>query len=336
MIMLLAVCLIGLTLPTMGAAQQGKAIELTYGTPYGIEHPFSIVDKKWIEKIEKETNGRVKIKPYWGGAVLGGQDAVQELQQGAVDIGFVNPSTSKSGFQIFKASMLFFYGVDNLDTGAKIWKEMLAKFPEIEREYKDLKVLCWGGSLNQLVMRKPVRKIEDLRGMRIKTVGDVSTALAQLGVEGVSMSNSEVYVGLQKGILDGNIAPVETLESLKFADVAKYVVMINFYRTHAGMRMMNLKKWNSLPPDIKKVFENNIDFYGRETEAEFNRTCDHAMEVGKKLGIEFIPMPKSEMVKFYAPIKAMAEKQAKDLDNMGLPGTKILAEAQRLVQQYSK
>jgi TRAP-type C4-dicarboxylate transport system substrate-binding protein len=102
------------------------------------------------------------------------------------------------------------------------------------------------------------------------------------------------------------------------------------------MRMMNLEKWNSLPPDIKKVFENNIDWYGQETEDEFNRTCDHAMSVGKTLGVEFIPISKQEMTKFYAPIKAMALREAQGLDTKGLPGTKILNEAQRLIQLYSK
>jgi TRAP-type C4-dicarboxylate transport system substrate-binding protein len=334
-VLLIAVCFIALALPGITTAQQGKVIELTYGTPYGVDHTYSIIDKRWMAKVEKETNDRVKFKPYWGGAVIGGRDAAEELTQGAIDIAFLNPTTSKSGFQITKASYLFFYGA-NLEIGGKVFKEMLTKFPEIEKEYKGMKVLCWGGSMNQLITRKPIRKIDDLRGTRIKVVGDVSNALKELGVEAMSLSNSEVYVALQKGILDGLITPVETLESLKFAEVAKYVTMINFYRTHSGMRMMNLDKFNSLPPDIKKVFENNIEYYGQETEAEVGRTNQHAMDAGKKLGVEFIPISKEEMTKFYAPIKTMAQKEAQDLDAKGLPGTKILNEAQRLIQLYSK
>lgn len=106
-VLLIAVCLIALALPGITQAQQGKVIELTYGTPYGIDHPFSVTDKKWMDKIEKETNGRVKFKAYWGGAVLGGANAVEELGQGAVDVGFINPTTSKSGLQICKTAYLF-------------------------------------------------------------------------------------------------------------------------------------------------------------------------------------------------------------------------------------
>ena len=334
-VLLIAICFIALALPGITTAQQGKVIELSYGTPYGPDHTFSVVDKRWMAKIEKETNGRVKFKPYWGGAIIGGRDAVEELTQGTVDMAFINPTTSKSGFQITKASYLFFYGAD-LKIGEKVFKEILTKFPDIEKEYKGMKVLCWGGSMNQLITKKPVRKVDDLKGMRIKVVGDMSNALKQLGVEAMSIDNSEVYVSLQKGILDGLITPVETLETLKFAEVAKYVTMINFYRTHSGMRMMNLDKWNSLPPDIRKIFENNIEWYGQESEAEVARTNQHAMDAGKKLGVEFIPFSKEEIDKLYAPIKPMALKEAQGLDAKGMPGTKILNEAQRLIQLYSK
>lgn len=333
--LIVAACFAALLLPGVATAQQGKVIESSYGTPVGMDNPFSVADVKWIARIEKETNGRVKIKPYWGGSIIGGKDAMEELRQDAVDIAFVNPSTSRSGYAILKASYLFFYGADQ-KVGGKVFKELLKEFPEIEKEYVGLKVLAWGGSTHQLVSRKPVRKIDDLKGMRLKVVGDISASLKDLGVEGMSISAADVYVGLQKGILDGVLTPVEALESLKFAEVAKYVTLINFYRSHSGTRMMNLGKWNSLPPDIQKVFENNIEWYGQETDAEFDRRNQHAIESGKKLGVEFIPISKEEMAKFYVPMKKYALIEAQGLDAKGLPGTKILNEAQRLIKLYSK
>jgi TRAP-type C4-dicarboxylate transport system substrate-binding protein len=335
-ILLVAACFIVVGLPGITMAQQNKVIEITYGTPFGVDHPFSVTDRKWMAKVERETNGQVKFKPYWGGAVIGGRDAVEELTQGVVDMAFVNPTTSKSGFPITKASFNFFYDVNNVDLGAKVFKELLTKFPDIEKDYKGMKVLCWGGFMNQLITRKPVRKIADLRGMRLIAYGDVAIALKELGVEAMSIPGAEGYVDLQKGIIDGTIIPVEALESMKFAEVAKYVTMINFYHARTGSRMMNLNKFNSLPPDIRKVIDNNIEYYSREMEVEFDEHNQHAMDAGKKLGIEFIPLSQEELAKFYAPIKAIALKEAQELDAKGLPGTKILNEAQRLTQLYNK
>jgi len=151
-----------------------------------------------------------------------------------------------------------------------------------------------------------------------------------------SLSASEVYVALQKGIMDGAILPYFALDALKLSEVAKYVTIINFYHTHSGMRAMNLDKWNSLPPDIKKVFENNIEYYGQVNTAEYDRFNQLAIDNGKKVGIEFIPISKEEMAKFYAPMKTAAQKAAQDLDAKGLAGTKILNETRRLIQLYSK
>ncbi|HVN97105.1 MAG TPA: TRAP transporter substrate-binding protein DctP [Syntrophorhabdaceae bacterium] len=335
-ISLVAACLIMAGVAGAAMAQPKNVIEITYGTPFGVDHPFSVTDRKLMAKVEKETNGQVKFKPYWGGAVIGGRDAVEELTQGAVDMAFVNPTTSKSGFPITKASFNFFYGVNNVDVGARVFRELLTKFPDIENDYKGMKVLCWGGFMNQLITRKPVRKIADLKGMRLIAYGDVAIALKELGVEGMSIPGAEAYVDLQKGIIDGTIIPVEALESMKFAEVAKYVSVINFYHARTGSRMMNLNKFNSLPSDVKKVIESNIEYYSREMEVEFEEHNQHAMDAGKKLGVEFIPLSQEEMTKFYAPIKTIAVKEAQELDAKGLPGTKILNEAQRLIQLYSK
>src|SRR5512135_3009548 len=127
-------------MPGFVSAQQ-KVIELTYGSTYGADHTFSIADKAWMAKIEKETNGRVKFKPYWSGTLFAGKGGgMDEVEAHVVDIGMIMPSYSRSGYDICKAMYLFTMGA-NQQTGRRIFHELRAKFPEIDREYKDLKVL---------------------------------------------------------------------------------------------------------------------------------------------------------------------------------------------------
>ena len=203
-------------------AQQAKVIELTYGSPYGADESVSKADQKWMAKIEKDTNGRVKIKPYFGGQIIGGANAVDEVAQGAADIGLINPLNSKTGFTICKASALFFAGA-TVESGARAFKELRTKFPEIDKEYTDagIKPLQWISTTSELVARKPVRKLADMKGSRIKVLGDWSKVIKELGAEGLNSPASELYVSMQKGILDGATVPVELLEAMKLADVAK-------------------------------------------------------------------------------------------------------------------
>jgi TRAP-type C4-dicarboxylate transport system substrate-binding protein len=323
-------------LPCFVSAQD-KVIELKYGTTYGADHPFSMVDKKYIEKIEKDTKGRVKIKPYWGGTLFAGQGGgFDELTKGVVDIGMIQPSYSKSGFTLLKGMYLFTFGA-NQETGRRILKDLRAKFPEIDKEYEGVKVLAYTSGVDyDLITRKPVRKMEDLKGMRLKVTADFAPVFTAFGAEGVNSPMPEAYQMVQKGIMDGLMGSLEGLKSFRLAEVAKYYTYIGLYRTHNGSRAMDIEVWNKLPADIKKVFEDNIEWWGLENDKYFEGAHQAGLEFGKQQKVEFITLSKDELAKFYGPLKTMAEKEAKMIDGKGLPGTKVYQEAQALVKKYAK
>ena len=61
-----ALIVLGLTFGFGGkAAEAADPIELSYGGLWPPTHPMSVAAKLWMEKIERETQGRVKIKPFW-------------------------------------------------------------------------------------------------------------------------------------------------------------------------------------------------------------------------------------------------------------------------------
>ena len=333
---LMAVLVSVLVVPGRTMAQ-GKVFELTYGSPYGPDHTFSRTDKKWMAKIEKETNGQVKFKPFWGGAIIGPTaDAIDEVIKGVADVGFISPGQSRTGYDIAKASFLFFSGAP-LDEGYRIFMEILKKYPVIEQEYKNLKVMGWSSGLEyNLLTRKPVRKLSDMRGMRLKTLGEIVTVLRDLGVEGMASPMSEVYVSMQKGILDGGFVTYSTLKTLRFAEVAKYMTQLHLYRPHTGSRVMGLTAWNKLPPDIQKVIQNNVGWFSVEADKDVDQDEQEGVEFGKKSGVEFIDLPKEDLTKFYGFVQEEAVKVAKSIDGKGLPGTAILNDAQRLIKAANK
>jgi len=315
---------------------QEKPLELTYGSMYSPDHPFSQVDKRMFAKIEKETGGKVKIKPYWAGTLISSREGVEEVAKGVVNMGTVLPSYTRAGYHIHKASYYFFYGA-NQDIGRKVFFEVLKKVPEIEKEYQGLKVLSWASGVDyQLLLRKPIKKIEDVKGMRIKVTSELAHVFKTLGAEGVVVPMTETYEQMQKGILDGALISYEGLKTFKFAEVGKYVVVLDFYRTHGGNRAMNIDTWNRLPEDVKRVFESSIPVWGLETDKAFERAHKEGIEFAKQQGVQFIQLSKEDLDKFYAPLREIARKKAEELDKMGLPGSKILNEAQRLIKQYAK
>jgi TRAP-type C4-dicarboxylate transport system substrate-binding protein len=267
---------------------------------------------------------------------MGGKESVSEVSKGVVDIGFILPGSERTGFDIAQGAGLFVYGADQ-KVGRRVYLELLKKFPEMAAEYKAVKILAWSGGANyQIISRKPINKIENLKGLRIRATGDMLTIMKNFGAEGLSPATSEVYVSLQKGILDGGLLPLESLKTRRFAEVAKYCSLLNFYKIHTGSRAMNLSTWNKLPDDIKKVFENNIEFWGVETDKMFAKLDKEAMDYAKNNGVKFITLSKEDMAKFNNAVKALAQQEEKKLDAKGLPGSKIHQEAQLLIEKYSK
>ena len=319
-------------------AAQEKPIELTYATHYAPIHPYSIADQHWIAKIEKETNGRVKIKPYWAGTLISGRESTRELSKGVADIAFITPIYEKSGVDITKA-ILDFFRESRPEVNFKIFWELYNQFPELRKEYESVKIIAInaGSPMRLMTVKKPVKTIADLKGMRIRATGDViGRTLKELGTEPVVMPVTEMYESLQKGIIQGVIFAPGDYKSLKLSEIVKYETE-NFLQDRGAYasRAMNLNSWKKLPPDVQKVFEANKDWWSVETLNEAYKPDDEGKAMAIKAGVQFVQMDQAGIQKYDATFDAEALKEAKVLDGKGLPGTKLFNEARRLVKQYN-
>jgi TRAP-type transport system periplasmic protein len=333
-VVLAAVLFVAFAMPAGVMAQQA-VIELTFGSPYNVDHPFSKTDQKWFAKIEKETNGRVKIKPFWGGAIIGGGGgAIDEIAKGVADCGHISPGQAKTGFDIAKASFVFFTGA-TVKNGRKIFIETMKKFPEIDNEYlsKGLMPLAYSsGTDYHLLSKKPVRRLSDFKGLRVKTLGEIVDVLKEVGMEGMASPMAETYMNIQKGVLDAAFTTTDTLRTFRFVEVAKFMTMMDLYRPHMANRVFNLNKFKSLPPDIQKIIANSVEWYGNEADNDVIKSDIEGKEFGAKNGVEYINLPKEDMDKFYSLVAKDAVKEAQKLDGKGIPATKIYTEIQNLIK----
>ncbi|MFC1533435.1 TRAP transporter substrate-binding protein DctP [Thermodesulfobacteriota bacterium] len=316
------------------AVSAGKVITLTLGQIYGSTHAFCQADKTWMAKIEKETNGRVKIKPYWGGTLLSRREHTKELINGVADLAYLGPRT---GFPLMLGSLGFPYGLGDQEKAKLVYAELRKRFPDMEKEFSKLKIMARSvGSNYQLITTKPVRKASDLKGMMIKATGAYTRFIKALGGEGVNVSMGDTYVALQKGTIDGCLAPYEVYKGFKFHEVAKYCTVVNLVSAVRATRGMNLNTWKKLPKDIQGIFENSIEFWSNE-DNKWRMDSDIAgLEIGKKGGVELITLPPEELAKFYKAAEETFLVEATRLDEKGLPGTKLFREVRRLVEKYNK
>ncbi len=92
------------------AASPTQPLQLTYATMWPSNHPYSVGDQRWIEWIEKETKGAVKIKPYWAGTLVSAKESMTEATSGVADIVCISPIYEKAGVDLTRAQTGFYQG----------------------------------------------------------------------------------------------------------------------------------------------------------------------------------------------------------------------------------
>ena len=335
-----ALIVLGLTFGFGGkAAEAADPIELSYGGLWPPTHPMSVAAKLWMEKIERETQGRVKIKSFWAGALYKPRQSALELAKGVADIGDFSGAYAPKGFDFEKSMRMVFYGVNDKKLARKVYQEVDAKFPQLKQEFTGagIKVMAYASipPYQLLLAKEPIRKAGDFKGMTIKASGDLAKVASALGGEGIVMPMSESYTALQKTTIDGVFAPFETLKSFRFAEVVKYALELNIASAPAGHWGFCLTSWNKLPKDIQKVFEDNVEWLGLKVEELVFANEDTGINLAKENKVEFIKLPPAELDKVYAVVDSTIVKQMQKLDAKGLPGTEVYKEMRRLIKAHS-
>ena len=218
----------------------------------------------WLDKVEDATGGKVKIERYYGQTLSKGKDIWNATKMGITDIGWCFhgywPGMTPLSDVISLPAMPF----ESAEEGsAMLWK-LYEKFPEIQKEYKDVKVLLFYTSepYSLITVDKPVKTLEDIKGMKIRMSGGPPTEMMQ-AIGGIPMliPMPDNYISLQKGVIDGMGAPWEAINVWRFYEVVNYYTQVPFPAVYFSISM-NKRKWDSLSADIKDAITKVSGEYG--------------------------------------------------------------------------
>jgi TRAP-type transport system periplasmic protein len=315
-----------------------KTFKMRMGTSFISGTALEVLNQKWIDKIQSETHNRVQITLYSANTLIDMMSSWDEMQAGVAEIANVLAGVGASPFTITDSSGLFYYGA-NLDTARQVWNQIWKDFPEISAEYSGAKRLAAFGQGDFYVItgKKPVRTLADFQGLQLSPTPALSELMSRLGATGTMLPMSEVYSGLDKGIIDGLFSPAEGLKSMNYAEVTRYSTNLHIVPPpSSGFYAMNLNTWNSLPPDIQKVFEDSIPWWESELDVIIKEQEQEAIKFAKAHGQEFIELSAEDQNKIFSILDEINIKKAAGLDAKGLPGTKIFQETRRLINEYNK
>ena len=308
-----------------GNNARGETIELKLSHFMPTKHvQHSKVMEPWAKKIGELTDGRVKVTIFPGGALGKPPQQYDNAVKGITDIAFGLQSYTSGRFPLTSALRLPFM-VKSGEQGAKALWRTYEKY--LRNEYKDVKVL-WlfmHGPGQIYTTKKQVKTIDDLKGMKIRSPGPImSKVVKQAGAVPVHMPITQVYTALERKTVDGVAAPWEIMRPFRFYEQCKYATVADIY-SMTFFVVMNKKKYESLPPDIRKIIDDNS---GLQMAITAGRAYDQADTPGKKLfeekGGTIYQLPEAEKEKWMKSSMIIKTNWLKDMEAKGLPGKAVL------------
>jgi TRAP-type transport system periplasmic protein len=319
LVLFVSMCVIAL--PGYSTAQ--KVISLNYSNFFPAPHKHSILAEQWCKEVEKRTNGKVKIAYFSGGTLTPAAQTYDNVVKGIADIGFSCFAYTRGKFPLTEAIDLPL-GYKNGMGATKLINAYYAKFKP--KELDDVKVLylhAHGPGL--LHTKKPVNKLEDVKGMKIRATGLASKIVIALGGAPVGTTQPETYDALRTGVADGAMSPMEALQGFKWGEVIKYTTLDYAAGYSTGMFIvMNKAKWNSLPPDVQKVFSDVSTEWIEKTGALWDQIEQEGKDYTLKRGNKIIPLSMEENARWAAKVKPLVDDYVKTTKAKGLPGDEAI------------
>ncbi len=308
-----------LLLVTAACSRQGGTVELTYSIFFPATHGHTLLATEWAKEIEKRTNGAVKINMYPGATLTPADQCYDGVVKGISDIGMSVLSYTKGRFPLTEVIDL----PQGYKSGSQVTQLCNAYYEKFKpKELDDVQIMYLHGHGPGIVhTKKPVTKMEDLKGMKIRCSGTSAKVASALGATPVAMAQTETYDALEKGVVDGLLSPMEALKGWKFVEVTKCTTEnLGSSYSLCFFVAMNKKKWNALPKDVQETIQKVNQEWIPKTGATWNNMDKEAMELAVSKGNQIIKLSPEEEARWAKAVAPVLEEYVKTTKAKGLPG----------------
>jgi TRAP-type C4-dicarboxylate transport system substrate-binding protein len=256
-----------------------------------------------------------------------------EIRHGVVDIGLITPIYARGGAHLIHVQAAWYAGLTTFPQQVALYRCLQDADPQFGRELAGMEVLAvQGGNLPGIVTRThAVRSLDDLRGLRLRAPAELLEVLRQFGADPVDMPMGDVYSALAKGVLDGVVAPADTLRSLHFAEVAHYFNTLRVPRGAYAARAIGQRRWNSLSDAERAIREEGVAVWEKELDHQLRQAEIAGETAGREGGMEFIAPSAADSEHFLAVYNEVAEHNARRASRFEIDGMRGFRYARSVV-----
>ena len=324
-----------------GIAQQAVTLKFhTFMSP--TSNVWLTMHKPWMDKVEKESGGRIKFEAY-PAMQLGGTPVqlYDQAKDGVVDVVWTLPGNTAGRFPRVEAFELPFMMNNAEATSKAYWEYVQTMAPD---EFKDTQVIALHVHGPGVIHTtdKPVRSVADMKGVKIRAPSrQITKLLASLGATPVGMPLPGIPDALSKGTIQGAVIPWEVVPSVKVNELTKYHAEFDpaggAIYTLTFVMAMNKAKYESLAPDLKKIIDNNS---GMATSAWLGKVQQGNDAMGRKSasdrGNTIYTLSPVEAQDFRRKSRSIEVEWVEDMNKKGFDGKKLLDTARALIEKHGK
>jgi len=299
-----------------------EPIKLKAANYLPVTHKMSLLTGWFCDELKRRTNGQVEITYYPGGTLLSPVKMYDGVVTGIADMGVSHIQYTRGRFPMMEVFDLPL-GFPSGWVATQVSSDFFNKYKP--REWNDVHVLYvnTSGPLILQTIGKPVKTLEDLKGLKIRATGRMTDVVKALGAVPIPLEMPDVYDSLRRAVIDGIMVDLSTLKYWKFAEVVKYVT--STWRLGTGITfyfVINNNKWNALTPDLQKIFTEVASEAREKQGALWNEMDIEGTDVFKTQGGQILPLSDAEVAKWTKAVepvigdykKSMVAKGQKEVD----------------------
>lgn len=241
---------------------------LRFNHVLGPAEPYHQGFLNWAKRVDERTKGALKIEVFHSAQLGVEEDIIEQIRQGAN----IGQNTDSARLGNYVPGIAVMNGPYFAETLEDVWK--LVDSPTVKGWQDELatqhglKIVCfdWVQGPRHFFTNTPIRKPEDLSGLRIRTPPAPiwQESIRALGALPTAMAFGEMYPGLQQQAIDGvelvyaNIPGGRFYEVLKYANETGHILLINF-------QVVSAQWFNGLPAEHQAALVEECRAAGRET-----------------------------------------------------------------------
>jgi TRAP-type C4-dicarboxylate transport system substrate-binding protein len=313
-----------LSMGAIALKANAQTVTLRYSNFFPAPHKTSIVAEAWCKEVEKRTNGKVKFNYFPGATLTPAAQTYDSVEKGIADVGLSCFAYTMGKFPLSEVTDLPLGSQTGL-LATKMMNAYYQKFKPKELDGTQVMYLSGHGPGLLSTGKKPVTKLEDVKGLKLRSTGLSAKIVQHLGGAPVGMPMTDTYDSISKGVADGVLAPFEAMKGWKLGEVCNFTTLdYGASYSTAFFVVMNNARWNALPADVKQI----IQKINEEWIEKQGKVWDEIDQEGKQLmsqpGKKIIALSKEEDARWVKAVRPILDEYLAQAKAKGLPGDEAL------------